>query len=381
MLHARIGGIESLRWHVKPWRKGQGLLRKLRADWRQSHVPVGLLDIRDHYATIQLDSLSSILYSCGGLDPHVMRLAEHLQRLYDMPGIPNGLPVSREPSAVLGTVALLPLDRVIARHCSGHIRWMDDIRIPRVTQSQFEYLVALVMEQLSLTGQELNLEKSRWPEDEVEADPYALLIEDDHMSCAEAARVLQLAAEQDDYSQVNRALAVLGSRGDSRGLIVLGECSDVFYRSPAAVGRYLRSVSSVLDAWEPFLDLLHLVERDHHDIVLVHLAYVMPHRLLSVDARERVFELGIEAHGQSKHALAPFLFVLSMRDAQGRPAIRLRTRAFDMVHEISDINARRALLAGLRSGPSLPRRVRQQVAEYGKSHPELEYTVDWVLSA
>ena len=381
VLHARVGGIESPRWHVKPWREGQKLLRKLRADWKQSHIPVGLLDIRDHYATIRLDSLTSILYSYGGLDHHVIRLAEHMQRLYDMPGIPSGLPVSREPSAVLGTLALLPLDRVISRHCSGHIRWMDDIRIPRVTRSQFEHLMALVIEQLCLTGQELNLEKSTWPEDEVEADPYALLIEDDRMSCAEAARVLQLATEKGDYGQVNRALAVLGSRGDPRGLVILGECSDIFYRSPAAVGRYLRNVTSVLDDWGPFLDLLHLVERDHHDIVLVHLAYVMPHGLLSVDARERVFELGIEAYGRSKHALAPFLFVLSMRDAQGRPAIRLRTRAFDMVHEISEINARRALLAGLRSGGSLPRRVRKQVAEYGKSYPEVEYTADWVLSA
>ena len=285
VLHARVADIESDEWHIKSWREGQQHLRSLRADWRQRQIPVGLLDVKNHYATIRLDSLISILYSCGDLDLHIMRLAEYFQLLHDIPGMPSGLPVSREPSAILGTLALLPLDRLISRHCSKCIRWMDDIRIPGISQSQFEHLVALSIDQLGLAGQELNLEKSRWPEDDIENDPYGLVIEDDYMSYEEAAQILEVAAENGDFSQVNRALAVLGSRGDTRGLEILGANSELFYRSPAAVGRYLRSVTSSFDAWEPLLDLLHLGDRDHHDVVLVHLAHVMPAGLLSVDAR------------------------------------------------------------------------------------------------
>ena len=381
VLHARVADIESVGWHIKPWRIGQKHLRNLRADWKQRQIPVGLLDIKNHYVTIRLDSLTSILYSCGDLDPHVMRLAGHLQLLHDMPGTPSGLPVSREPSAILGTLALLPLDRVVSRNCPEFIRWMDDIRIPGISQSQFEDLVALAIDHLRLTGQELNLEKSKWPEDDVENDPYSILIEDDNMSCEDAIGVLRFAVENDDYSQVNRALAVLSSRGDTRGLGILSEHINIFYRSPAAVSRYLRRVTSELDGWEPLLDLFHLEGSDHHDIVLVHLAHTMPYALLSADARRMTFELAVEALEQAKIALAPFLFVLSMRGAQGRAAVRLRTKAFDLAHETGAINTCRALLAGLRSGGSLPRRVRQQVTEYGKRHPELEYTTDWVLSA
>lgn len=381
ILHARVANIKSVDWHVKPWRIGQKQLRNLRADWKRRHVPVGLLDIKNHYATIQVRSLTPILYSCSDLDPHVMRLAGHLQLLHDMPGIPSGLPVSREPSAILGTLALLPLDHAISRHCSGFVRWMDDVRIPGLSESQFEHLVAVATEQLHLIGQELNLEKSRWPEDEVHHDPYALLIEDDHMSCEEAARILRSVAENDDYSQVNWALAVLGYRGDPRGLEILNENIDIFYRTPTAVSRYLRSVTPHLDAWESLLDLLHLNEHDHHDIVLVHLAHVMPSELLTVNARNTIFDIAMEAYEESRFALASFLFVLSMRGAQGQSAVRLRTRAFDLTQEMGDLNVRRALLTGLRTGGSLPRRVRRQVAEFGKDHPELAYTTDWVLAS
>ena len=381
VLHARVANIKSVDWHVKPWRVGQKHLRSLRADWKRRNIPVGILDIRNHYATIQARALTPILYSCSDLDPHVMRLADHLELLQDMPGMPSGLPVSREPSAILGTLALLPLDRAVSRHCAEYVRWMDDIRIPGLSQSQFEHLIAVATEQLHLNGQELNLEKSRWPEDDLEHNPYALLIENDHMSCDEAARVLRLAAENDDYRQANRALAVLGSRGDPRGLEILSESIDIFYKTPTAVGRYLRSVTSHLDAWEPLLDLLHLAERDHHDIVLVHFAHAIPRTLLSVETRRVIFELAVQACEQSKLALAPFLFVLSMRGAQRQAAVRLRTDAFDLAHEISDINVCRALLSGLRSGASLPGRVRRKVMEYGKRHPELEYTAEWVLSA
>ena len=193
--------------------------------------------------------------------------------------------------------------------------------------------------------------------------------------------MLEFAVENDDYSQVNRAIAVLGSRGDPRGLEVLSENIDIFYRTPAVVGRYLRSVTSHLNAWEPLLDLLRLNEHDHHDIVLVHLAHVMPSELLAANDRDAIFDLAIEAYEKSELALAPFLFVLSTRGAQGQSAVRLRRRAFDLTQEIGDLNVRRALLAGLRVGGSPPRRVRRQVAEFGKDHPELAYTTDWVLAS
>ena len=381
VLHARAAEIKSDSWYVKSGRTEHRRLRQLRAKWRQERIPVGLLDVQDHYSTIQLEQLASILYSCGTPDPDVERLITNLRSLHDIPGMPGGLPINREPSAILGTVALLPLDRVISRHGHESFRWMDDIRTPGVSKSAFEDILDVSIRHLSLSGQTLNLKKSKWPEDELEEQLPSLVVEDHEMSCDEAVAALRLVYETGDFTQVNRALAVLGRARDARGLGILCDNHEILYRSPAPAGRYLKAVRFHLDAWEPLLDLVCLDERDHHAIMLVHLAHAMPHELLSDDARKRVFQLAVAAYEHSEYVLASFLFVLSTGGAQRQLAIRLRTNAFEFAQEAENLYVCRALLACLRAGGSLPQSVRRQVAEFGKRHLDLECTTEWVLSA
>ena len=61
VLHARVADIESVGWHIKPWRIGQKHLRNLRADWEAKANPRWALGHQESLCTIRLDSLTSIL--------------------------------------------------------------------------------------------------------------------------------------------------------------------------------------------------------------------------------------------------------------------------------------------------------------------------------
>ncbi|MDE0067220.1 MAG: RNA-directed DNA polymerase [Acidimicrobiaceae bacterium] len=381
VLHARVHEIDSRHWQVKSWRQEQERLRIMQSEWRRHRMTVGLLDIKDHYGSIRLDALENVLHSCGLPHLPVERLIASLRSLCDFPGIPKGLPVGCEPSAILGTVALLPLDRVITRESGIFVRWMDDVRLPGISRLRYDHLIGAVTESLSRVGQSLNLEKSIWPEEGMEDQVPSLLVARGVMFCDEAVDILEMASASGEYARVNQALGVLGNRGDIRGLEIIGQHLELFYRSPAPVGRYLKQVQSCLDAWEPLLDLMHLADRVHHPIVLVHLAQSLPHALLSAAERQQIFDLAVSALEEGEVVLSPFLFTLCTRGARNQVAIQLRKRAFDLVHEVDDFNIGRSLLMGLRSGGSLPKTIRKQLAELGQSRPDLECTTEWVLAA
>ena len=381
VMHARIIEADTENWHVRPWRGEYRHLLDMRDNWRRQRLGIGELDIKDHYLTVALDSLARVLRSCGPGDYAVADLINSLKLLESLPGSPLGLPVGLEPSAVLGTLALLPIDRSLDRLCTHFYRWMDDISIPGISEAQHLDIIGVVSRQLVLQGQQLNPAKSKWTAGDLDVSPSYSVIHDKMMSGDEALNILEYAVTSGDYSKVHQALGVLAHSRDIRGLHKIIEHPILLHKTPARVGRLLKSVNFRTDAWEPILDLLYVEDHPYRAVVVSHLANAMPPQLLSGEDRERIFCMATDANDSGTFLLAAFLYALAFRSASGRTAVQMRRHAFELAHDLSDVNVRRSLIAGLSTGGTLPRRVKLQLSEFAKTVTELAYTAEWVLAA
>ena len=83
-----------------------------------------------------------------------------LRLLRDTPGVPAGLPIGPEASALLGTLVLRPLDLLLSRLGLPFVRYVDDIFVFCGSEAEFWRVSEALSHQLSYFGQDLNWAKN-----------------------------------------------------------------------------------------------------------------------------------------------------------------------------------------------------------------------------
>lgn len=151
-------------WCSVPWRDAhkryRAVLREARQDGPEGEAH---LDVKDHYGSVQAETLRHCLHSADAPPGAISDLLEALDQLQSVPGMPRGLPVGPEASAPLGTMALLPLDRVLTSSGFEFYRWADDVVVP-MDECEFSRLVDVAARQLEFGGQVLNMDKCAFVE-------------------------------------------------------------------------------------------------------------------------------------------------------------------------------------------------------------------------
>lgn len=153
-------------WSAEPWRKARTRFRQEIGAWRLANPDGGrgVLDVRSAFATIDLDVLlGTTLPSIGCDEAQLGALRRIFGELHDWPGRWSGLLQGLEPSSLLGTAALLPIDRLLARREMQHVRWVDDGVIASDSAGEFLDIAGEIDALLqSSLGQALNPAKTDW---------------------------------------------------------------------------------------------------------------------------------------------------------------------------------------------------------------------------
>ena len=162
ILHARITNQTGSEWQIRSWRERHPQWERLKATSYLPLIGSGMLDVKDHYPTISNEHLADLLRSYGIPEASVQDLFESLESLHSISGIPSGLPVDMELSALLGTAALLPVDGLLLNEKVEFYRWVDDLLLLGLSEEHFIDVSGRIAQVLGSRGQRLNEEKSRW---------------------------------------------------------------------------------------------------------------------------------------------------------------------------------------------------------------------------
>ena len=234
VLHARIASRTGPAWKVRSWHERHPQWDKLKADSRTTSTGSGVLDVKDHYPTILNEALGELLQSRGIPEASVKHLIHDLARLQSLPGIPLGLPVDMELSALLGTAALLPVDIYLLGEQIRFHRWVDDIIISGISEDYFLDASGRISEVLEARGQHLNQKKSQWYGNS-EAELLYLVEPPTRMTLEDAIHVLRWAARFHEFNDVPKALGVVEAKFSEYRPRIDCEASDLAVQSTRGI--------------------------------------------------------------------------------------------------------------------------------------------------
>lgn len=165
-LSRRVEMLPNGSWRSEPWRKALAARRCIVAGWREGDREGGrgVFDIRSAFPTIDLENLFGRTLPSFGCDEfELAQLRRFFAEVASYPGRWPGLLQSLEPSAVLGTAALVPIDRLLKRLEFNAVRFVDDGAVATKTGSEFEGVVTSIddLAQTALS-QSLNHGKTAW---------------------------------------------------------------------------------------------------------------------------------------------------------------------------------------------------------------------------
>ena len=383
VLHARTTRYAGSAWRIRSWHERHPQWKQLKSVSRRPSIGSGILDVKDHYPTISNEVLADLLRSCGISIASVQQLVQSLESLQAMPGIPSGLPVDMELSALLGTAALLPLDCLLLKEDIQFHRWVDDLILLGISEEQFTDLLGRIRGILGAGGQHLNDQKSHWvgspqPMQMYGAEPSSDLTQED------AVDVLRQAVRSDDFRDAAKAFGALRNASAKIGLDLIAKYPILWFKAPHASGKYLRKMSSapVADQWEPLAELLPQdVVDSERELATMHLARCFPHHLLSEQVQRRAWDWCVNEGAESAPMVASFVVDLVLRDVRRRQTKRLRSEALEWVDETLDFGLRRVLVGSFRYGGKPAEREANRLQELGRCDPDLACTVEWVLAA
>jgi len=92
-----------------------------------------VMDVANYYRTLSQATLTSSMNSLGVSSFGVEVVNGFLNALHDLPGAAGGVPVGPDASAVLGTVGLISVDRLLRD--TTFCRWVDDIWVVVETEA------------------------------------------------------------------------------------------------------------------------------------------------------------------------------------------------------------------------------------------------------
>lgn len=371
--------LDRRSWRARPWRAARreynGALRALRAGPYQGEVH---LDVRDHYGTVTTDLLRIVLNSAGVPAAAVVELTDELGMLHDLPGSSRGLPVGPEGSSLLGTIALIPTDRVLRRHGHPFLRWTDDYVVLLPSEEVLDAVVEMVDTQLGKNGQKLNLDKVKWIERGHESAVLVSAIEDGGLLASDPLQALRLNAELRVTAGLTSALGLLRSRTNPGAIAVLKANPWVYETFPKQSARYLMAVRPHVAEWDWVLDAVTAETDARNAAAQLHLSTVLPQAEVPRSTGATLFDKACFLPRSEFAPLCDQLFAVAGRSSE-RSKTR-RYRALEMADQLAELNAKRGLLAAFRDG-SIDRHGRSGLRHLVRNDPDIEMTVDLVLAS
>jgi hypothetical protein len=382
--HTRLV-VGTNRWATENWRRARTRYDECVERERNSEgwSGVGALDVRDHYGSVDLEVLRTILHSAACAEGAVADTL-HFLSSFAASTRRHGLPVGPEASAALGTIALLPIDRRLTRGDTRVLRWMDDILLFVTAEARYLELKGLASDQLSLNGQRLNLEKCNYEafaggvKDIVHEFLSGFADESGRKWFEDPASELAARAEWHNPIGISRALGQLRSIGDPTGIKTLMSYPWVLRQFPRQTGRYLWSVHADIDEWSFFTDQVLAETFDGNVASQMWLARLLRVKRVSPTIGLSLFEKGLSLD-RVRFAPAANEMLVAAGRSQEKANIRQR-RAVDHALEFADLDARRCLLdVCCRETPT--RQIRAGIEHLRRADPDLAATLSLVDAA
>ena len=366
-------------WQAQPWqqarRRFDNAVRSGQSEG--TYEGKGALDVASHYPTVQHDHLQEILNSVGAPAGAVQDL---IGVLASLPTSAAGIPIGPEASAILGTVALLPLDRLLARGSAKVFRWMDDFVVLISGEAEYLELKGRAEQQLKLGGQNLNAGKCTYEPLGTVSFEDLLLSGDtgDGSFARDPANELRVYADYQEPGRVRALLGQLRRNGDARGIEIIRTHPWILDRFPKQTTSYLHRVANAIGDWAWIVESL-LRETDDSDaLTQLHLARILPSDQLGPSVARQLFDKALTTPPRDYAPLANELFVAVGRSSES-VHIR-RNRAMDYAMEQANLDVLRALLSTFRDGnPSVAHK--HGIASVTRRVPELAALGDAILAA
>jgi hypothetical protein len=383
VLHSRIAQrgttFESL-----PWRPASKLKRAFIEEHAESREfdGYGVSDVKSHYPSTRDETIERMLCTAGSSSSAIAQLMHFLRLLRDTPGVPAGLPIGPEASALLGTIVLRPLDVLLRRYGLPFVRYVDDIVVFCGSEGEFWHVSEAISDQLLHLGQELNWAKNTYHScasevDEVDASSMDEIAADFEES--EAADDLWAALEKGDAPRVRFLLGGLRARIDPSGIAPLRAYKWAVRELPQQTMSYLRSVREHIGDWDWLHDELLGGADQTRAAASLHIAYSLRRNETPATLGEAMFDLAVRL---DPRALGPLRAMLLAASARSQERAKLKTRrALDLLDSVGDLSDRRALVGSLKACGSASGATRMALRHALRLTPDLAPITDWAVAA
>jgi hypothetical protein len=361
---------------AEDWR--QATKRKGRIVDRSGNDGVGGFDVARHYPTTNIESIERLLNGCLVPASTINRIILLLRGFHEWPSSPTGLPVGPMGSALLGTLALLPVDRLLRRLGVDHERWVDDFTVAAHTEPAFNDITAEVEGQLSRTGQGLNPKKT-WFKGPVDTNESLVEFDfDDPLpSWDTSLEGLRHVVRMRDRKGCRYVLGGLRAQENPDAVAYTAETDDLWDLAPKHSGDYLVSQARALDDD----DLERLVERctapptEPGAAGVAHTARVLGTRRVAARHGPRLHDAADRLATTPLRVLGPGLYRAGAISHE-RPRER-HERSLETAALVTDLNAQRGLLSGLRVDTPA-KTVSSALSALVRHHRDLEPTASWI---
>ena len=367
----------SVRWRAARSQFDRAISQEVDGRWCKGK---GTLDVASHYPTVNLDRLQRVLASTGAAGSAVRDVIGALVSLQDRS---PGLPIGPEGSAVLGTAALIPLDRRLHREGAKALRWMDDVVMLVGKRSEYESFKDAAAEQLAHGSQSLNLSKCRYealsaPQDPTFAEIFMSAGGASAMPSVDPALELELRGEFQERGRIPTLLGELRKSRKPEGIDVLRRRPWIINSFPKQASVYLSAVLDAIDDWSWLMELVLADTTEENALAQLRVARLLPSSELAPDIVREVLNKALLIWRRTFAPLANQLFATSGRS--GEPTNARRDRALEMAFEFAAVDAVRALLSPFLEGTA-PRPHRAGLAQLARRHSELAALHDLVVAA
>jgi len=339
----------------------------------------GTLDVASHYPTVDLDHLTGILSTTGASPAAVRDVIVALRVLQSQC---SGLPIGPEGSAVLGTVALVPLDRRLKLHNATALRWMDDVVTPVADREEYEDIKTIAADQLARAGQALNLSKCTYDDLSSMREPtFAEIFVSGggaiDGSFADPAYELELRATFQERDRIPTLLGQLRKHRNPDGIDVLRRNSWIITAFPKQSATYLATVEEAIDDWSWLFDIVLAQTSDDNALAQLRIARLLPRRVLNPDVARTLFDKALLVSRRKYAPLANQLFATAGQSDEAT-TIR-RDRALEVASESASLDTVRALLSPFLEG-SASRSHKSALKDLARRNAGLNAMHDLVLA-
>jgi hypothetical protein len=381
VLHTRLAR-RGTTFASLPWRPASAAKRSFIKEHAESGAfdGYGMSDVKSHYPSTRDETVERVLSAVGSSSASIEQVMGFLKTLRVTPGVPAGLPIGPEASAILGTLVLRPLDLLLRRYGFPFVRYVDDLVIFCGSEGEFWRVSGDLSQQLSYLGQELNWAKNEYhscTEQEIEhAASLGELSYDVEVSVGELD--LWAALEAGNAKRVSFLLGGLRSHSDPSGIAALRSYRWAVRELPRQTMSYMRSVREFVDDWDWLHDELLAGSDASRAAAALHIAYSLRREETPASLGSAMFDLALQLVPREFGPLRAMLLAASAR-SQERAKVKTR-RALDLLDFDGDLGDRRALLGSLKACGSTSGATRMAVRHACRVSPDLGPTAEWVLA-